>query len=353
MRAVQPPFVVRTTNLHPAVSAFDTGGGSRADLVRDFLNYCRFEQHLSENTIRNYQYDIQKLDRFLEMNSHANSFEVRTRTFNDVDRATLRAFLAHMHAEGRAIASIRRTMAAIKQFFRFLSTEGHITSNPVEFMPRMKVPQRLPRYLPWEQVERLIQAPLERQKRDGRGPVLSEPARYRNHALLMLLAATGIRISEAVDLKVEDVGYLGTQPHVRVTGKGDKQRVVPLHDRAAAVLKDYIDNWRLEQVPGHRRRLRAAKSPYVFINRDGEQVSRRIVQVDIQRYALRAGIEGRVYPHLLRHSFATALVEQGCPIEVVQQLLGHVSIATTQIYAHVSTERLRASYMQYHPAGRG
>jgi RHS repeat-associated protein len=151
--------------------------------------------------------------------------------------------------------------------------------------------------------------------------------------------ATGIRISEAVGLRLGDV-CLGERAGIRVFGKGGKERALPLHETAARALQDYIERWRPRLAP---------QSDHVFINRYGLPVGRRIVQQEIKRYAASVGITERVYPHLLRHSFATAMMRAGVPLPVLQELLGHSSISTTAIYAHVSPEHLRTAYMAYHP----
>jgi len=306
---------------------------SRDDLVRDFVNYMRWEQNLSKHTIRNYEHDIAKLDRFLPPGM----------PWQDVDRRVLRAFLQHLH-ERWTISTVRRVIAGLRSFYKFLRLEGHIVVSPVDDLPRMKVPQILPHFLEWEQVEALIRAPLEREpKLNGNrgGPVL-ERVRHRNYALLQLLTATGIRISEAVGLRLGDV-QLGDPGAVRVFGKGSKERVLPLHPAAATALADYIKHWRPKFRP---------KCDYVFVERGGVQIGRRIIQQEIKRYAAQVGIDERTYPHILRHSFATAMVRNGCPLPVVQELLGHVSIATTAIYTHVSPEHLRSSYLAAHPANR-
>jgi site-specific recombinase XerD len=313
--------------------AVDVTVYTRETLVADFVAYMRFEQHLSKYTVRNYEFDLQKFDRYL-----GSRYNLGSKPWQEVDRADLRGFIQHLHELGFKIASIRRAMACLRAFYKFLRIEGYIQHSPVEDMPRMKVPVILPRFLEWEKVEALIRAPLERQPKGIKH--VSEAGRYRNYALLELLTATGIRISEAVGLRLHDV-QLGERACIRVYGKGNKERTLPLHDDAAAALRDYIERWRPQLLP---------QSDHVFVTRYGLQVGRRIVQYEIKRYAAAVGITERVYPHLLRHSYATAMVRAGIPLPVLQELLGHVSIATTAIYTHVSPEHLRASYLACHPA---
>ena len=301
---------------------------SRETLLRDFVAYQTYERGASKHTVSNYRHDLAKLDAFLP---HDMGWQ-------EVDRATLRAFLQVLQERGYALASIRRVVACIKSFYKFLRLEGHVERAAVDDLPRMKVPQVLPRFLEWEQVEKLIEAPLNHLSRARGGWAV----RHRNHTLLMLFAATGIRASEAAGLRLGDL-RLDDCAAIRVFGKGSKERVIPLHDGAADVLKDYVNRWRPKLRP---------QSDHLFVTDEGTPLSRESFGFSVRRYARLAGLSQRVYPHILRHSFATAMVRNGCPLPVVQELLGHASIATTAIYTHVSPEHLRSAYTAFHPATR-
>jgi len=302
---------------------------SRATLVADFMAHLVYERGLSKHTISNYKHDLKKFDAFLPPDM----------PWQEVDRAVLRGFLQVLHERRYALASVRRIVACLRSFYRYLRIEGHIERAAVDDLPRMKVPQRLPRFLEWAEVERLIQTPLSVQ---GRAEGGGENVAYRNHCLLMLFAATGIRASEAAGLRLGDL-RLDDTPAVRVFGKGSKERVVPLHDGAATVVARYIERYRPSLRP---------LSDHLFVTDKGTPLSREAFGFSVRRYARLAGITQRVYPHILRHSFATAMVRNGAPLPVVQELLGHVSIATTAIYTHVSPEHLRQSYIACHPANR-
>lgn len=297
--------------------------------AEEFLTFQRYEAGASPHTISSYRYDLAKLDRFLPPD----------RDWPDVTRADLRAFLQELHVQDYAIKSVRRIIAAVRSFYRYLRLEGLVEHAAVNDLPRMKVPAVLPRYLDWDDVERLLGAVLGPLQRNQTHPT-DIAAQQRNYALLVTMAATGIRISEVVGLRLGDVNLVNS-PQVRVLGKGQKERVVPLHPDATVILQRYIDLYRKKLHP---------KADWVFVGRTGKPLSRRALQRQIQRYAETAGITQRVTPHTFRHSFATAMASAGMPLPVLQELLGHASIQTTAIYTHVSIEHLRQSYMTYHPA---
>jgi integrase/recombinase XerD len=302
---------------------------TREMLVRDFAAYLTYERGASHHTISNYRNDLKKLDAFLPAG----------KPWQDVDRADLRALLQSMSERGYSLRSVRRVVACLRSFYKFLRMEGHIDRAAVDDLPRMKVPQVLPRFLEWEDVEKLIQTPLRMAtKSEGGGQAVA----HRNHAIFELLAATGMRIGEAQGLRLGDLS-LDDTPVVRVFGKGSKERVIPMHDDAALVLMDYIEH--------HRPKL-SPQSDHLFVTDKGTPLSRESFYYSVRRYAKAAKISQRVYPHLIRHSFATAMVKAGMPLPVLQELLGHASISTTAIYTHVSAEHLRTAYLAFHPGGR-
>ncbi|GIW71963.1 MAG: tyrosine recombinase XerC [Planctomycetota bacterium] len=296
--------------------------GMDQDHVNSFLDYLRHERRVSPHTLRGYSRDLLDLAEFL---GHADGLRP-----HEVDGLAIRGFLAQLHASGASRATVARKLAAIRSFFRFLVRRGVLSCSPAALVRSPKQPRRLPRYLLEEEVGRLLEAP---------GPQDAFPDRDR--AILELLYSTGMRVSELVGLTIEDLDLaVGL---CRVRGKGERERLVPIGSVAVAALHTYL--------VGERRRLLRPErpEPAVFLNRDGTRLSARSVRRALARYRTRSGLPAHVSPHTLRHSFATHLLDRGADLRSVQELLGHESLATTQLYTHVSTERMRESYCAAHP----
>jgi integrase/recombinase XerD len=286
-------------------------------LLADFLVYLGAELQLSKHTVAAYRGDLARLIG-------------RERTIPDI--ATVRAHLRELgrtHAE----ASVVRAMAAIRGFFRFLHAEGILAADPADGLLGARVEQRLPKALGRANVERLLAAfPAE------------GPLDIRNRAILDTLYATGCRVGEIVGLEVG--GLLDEHDFVRVRGKGDKERLVPLSPRARAAIDRYLAEVRPALAARGARRTAA-----LFLSRTGRPLDRvRIWQI-VRRAADRVGLRVACSPHALRHSFATHLVSGGADLRAVQELLGHASLATTQVYTHVDRDRLRSVHERFHPRG--
>jgi integrase/recombinase XerC len=234
--------------------------------------------------------------------------------------------------QGLVKASIARKLSAIRSFYRYLLQEGIMSTNPVATTSSPKLDKRLPSFLTIEEVERLLEA-----------PDLSTPPGQRDRALLELLYAAGLRVSELVQLNLEQVN-LDTN-EIRVWGKGAKERVVMMGQPAAEALIAYISQGRPEL-------LGKKKGRALFLNRDGERLPARRIQKILEKYADLAGIDKRVYPHLLRHTFATHMLNGGADLRVVQELLGHADLSSTQIYTHVTKSQARKVYLSAHPMAR-
>jgi integrase/recombinase XerD len=295
-----------------------------------FLDFLTVERGLSRNTLEAYRRDLGRYVRFL-----------RTRGIDDATRAdegTVAAFVAHLRsvpgADGGPYrpSSVARGVAPVRGLHRFLLREGDTAVNPSEGVPRPKVPKTLPRPLSVREVERILSAPP-----DG------DPAGIRDRAILETMYGAGLRISEAVGLDVDDVDL--DEGSVRVLGKGSKERIVPLGRFAAASLRAYLTRVR----PALAGRT---SGPALFLNLRGGRLTRQGAAGILRRAAVRAGLRKRVTPHTLRHSFATHLLEGGADVRVVQELLGHASLATTQIYTLVTGDRLREEYFAAHPRAR-
>lgn len=303
---------------------------SLANPVERFLDYLAVERGLSRNTLDAYRRDLGRYQGFLG-----------GRGIVDVARAgeaDIAAFVANLSAseyapgKGYRPSSVARALAAVRSFHRFLVLEGEAEADPAEGVARPKVPRNLPRPLTVDEVAALVAAPGQ----DG-------PVALRDRAILETLYGAGLRISELVALDVDDVDL--EEGSVRAVGKGSKERIVPLGRLAVKALEAYLTR--------SRPALAAPRSRgALFLNRRGGRLTRQGSTNIIKDMARRAGIRKRVTPHMLRHSFATHLLEGGADVRVVQELLGHASLATTQIYTLVTQDRLRDVYFTSHPRAR-
>lgn len=300
-----------------------------------YLRHLQIERGLSYNTVSAYRRD---LDRLLAALAAAGRSDQSAPGVSALSPDALRGYLGSLREGERPLAarSVTRTISSIRGFTKFLVEEGLLARDPAEELVAPKLPRRLPKALSRAQVEALLAAT------DG-----DDPVRLRDKALLELLYATGARVSEAVSLDVDDlVGPEGTPELIRVIGKGDKQRIVPLGSYARAAIEAYLV--RARPLLAHGRRA----TPKLFLGARGAPLSRQNAWLIIRAAADRAGLDVEVSPHSLRHSFATHLLEGGADVRVVQELLGHASVTTTQIYTHVTIEGLRDAYQQSHPRAR-
>lgn len=283
-----------------------------------FLNYLQVEKGLTANTLAAYKRDLRKLTAFAAIIGR----ETRSLTSTD-----LSAFVQHLSRSGLGSRSIARTLAAVRGLYRFLLLDRRIDHDPTVGLEAPRSWRSLPKFLLADEVERLLDA-----------PDVSTDLGIRDKAMLEILYATGLRASELVSLKLGDLNLdLGL---VLAMGKGAKERAVPVGRSAVEWLKRYL--------PARRRLLGRASSPLLFVNSGGHAISRQDFWKLIVAYGDKAGI-GHINPHLLRHSFATHLLERGADLRSVQIMLGHSDITTTQIYTHVTNERLREIHKRYHP----
>jgi integrase/recombinase XerD len=293
-------------------------------LVVSFMNYIKVEKGLAANTLTAYDHDLRKFEAFAEK---------RSLSLEAVSREHIVDFLGDLYKQGLDSHSVSRHMASLRNFFRFGLAEGAITLDPMLNLESPKTRRRLPVYLRMEDVDRLLNQ-----------PDLSTPYGLRDHAILEVLYSTGLRVSELVNLKVSDLEMrMGC---LRCIGKGDKERLVPVGRKALAAVRAYIEKSR-PQLLGRRDTVKA--SPWLFVNRFGNRLSRIAIWRLLTAYGRRAGIRARLSPHKLRHSFATHLLERGADLRSVQLMLGHADISTTQIYTHVMEERLKQVYKAHHP----
>ena len=297
-----------------------------------YLRHVTIERGLSEHTVQAYRRDLGGYAVWLQEQGVSDT--------SAVTGALVGRFIAERAGADPAPAatSLSRLQSSVRGWHRFLAREGIESDDPALRLRPPKMPQRLPKALTIDQVERLLAAPSP-----------EEPAGIRDRALLELLYATGARVSEAVGLDVDDLAHgagSGQSDVLRLRGKGDKERIVPLGSYARAALDAYLTRVR----PGLAMRGRA--SPRLFLGMRGAPLSRQSAWLVIRSAAQRAQIPGEISPHTLRHSFATHLLQGGADVRVVQELLGHASVATTQIYTHVSVDTLRDIYATAHPRAR-
>ena len=291
-------------------------------MKKSFLEYLEVERGLSENTISAYRRDLAKLEVFARDNG---------KKLDQLTASDIRSFLRQLHRQGLSHRSVARALSAAKGLYRFAAAERIAAVDPTEQVESPRVPRSLPRYLSLEEVDQILAAPDTK-----------TPSGLRDRTMLETLYATGLRVSELVSLRLDDLyidaGYL------RCKGKGRKERIVPLGRSAAKWLRRYLSRGRSE--------LSAKTGPWVFPNRLGTRMTRQRFWQILQGCGKKCGIRRRLSPHVVRHSFATHLLERGADLRSLQLMLGHSDIGTTQIYTHVSRERLRRVYDQYHPRAR-
>ena len=297
-------------------------------LVLDFLAYLEFERGLSRNTLEAYRSDLLQFGRFLEERGATPA------TASSADVADFLSALAG--GNGRPAASpatVHRKAACLRSFFRHLRREGVLAGDPTATLSSPRRSRRLPNVLTRGEVRRLLAQPKG-----------TEPSALRDRALLELMYACGLRASEAVGLELTD---LDLEHHVlRTRGKGSKERVVPFGRAAATALALYLER-------GRPRLVGDAPEPHLFVNFRGTSLTRQGLYKIVRRHAAGAGLADRMSPHTLRHTFATHLLAGGCDLRSVQEMLGHADVSTTQLYTHLSSERLKDVYFKAHPRATG
>ncbi|MDP6513275.1 MAG: tyrosine recombinase XerC [SAR202 cluster bacterium] len=291
------------------------------DLLAKFEEHLQAERSLAPLTVRNYRADLEPLRDFMAKKEITD--------FRELDRQTLRAYLAWLHELGYVRPSVARKLSVLRSFLHWLRRKGIIEHDPIPKRGVMKLESRLPRFLSQEEASKLVQA-----------PDTSAKVGARDRALLELVYAGGLRVSEARDLNLSDIN-LDTR-EARVRGKGSKERVVLMGESARDAIGSY-----LREVRGKYGSLEDDGA--LFVNRYGDRLSQRSIQKTVKRYAGETGLGSRVHTHTLRHSFATHMLEGGADLRVVQELLGHASPATTQVYTHITGAEARQAYMSAHP----
>lgn len=290
-------------------------------LIHEFINYLSVERGLAMNTLESYGRDLRQYSQYLSGGDDS--------ALDSVSRATILNYLMHLQTQGKATATIARRLAALKAFYQFLMREKRIVQDPTANLESPKLEKRLPKVLSVHEVERLLAQPDPGQS-----------AGIRDRAMLELLYATGIRVSELVSLDVTDVNL--EMGYIKCAGKGSKERIVPLGSLAIASCRDYLG-------PARVRLVKDREETALFVNHHGHRLTRQGFWKIVKKYTDDAKIDKEITPHTLRHSFATHLLENGADLRSVQEMLGHADISTTQIYTQVTRGRLKEVYARTHP----
>jgi len=309
----------------PPAPSSPPGGASLffEPFYEQFLQYLSLERRLAANTIQAYQADLVSFLDFLRPS--------RLTQLTEIEASHLRAYLEYCHAKGISNRSNARRISSLRAFFKFLLAEKHLDTDPCAILDLPKPGRPLPKVLTISEVNRLLATPAD-----------NNALALRNNAMLHLLYATGMRVSELVNLPLAAVNLMGG--YVRVFGKGSKERLIPFGEAAREYLKIYTQDAR-------PRILKKRTSDLLFVTGHGKGMTRLRFWQIVQQSARSVGIGKKISPHTLRHSFATHLLEHGADLRSVQMMLGHADIATTQIYTHVDSNRLKSAHQKFHPRG--
>ena len=292
------------------------------DALKDYRHYLKLERGLSANSIENYSLDIIKLINYLDVN------EIKASPV-DISEKTIQEFIYSVSKKLNA-RSQSRLISGLRSFFSFLIFEDYRKDNPLDLMESPKIGRKLPDTISIEEVDRIIAA-IDLSKNEGE----------RNRAIIETLYGCGLRVSELIDLKISDLFF--EEGFIKVTGKGDKQRFVPISDYTVKFINIYKDQVRVHQ------EINPEATDTLFLNRRGNGLTRAMIFTIVRRLTEAAGIRKKVSPHTFRHSFATHLLENGADLRAIQQMLGHESITTTEVYVHVDRSHLRDVMETFHP----
>ncbi|EEI23725.1 site-specific tyrosine recombinase XerD [Lentilactobacillus hilgardii] len=289
--------------------------------LADYLHFLRVERGLSENTIKGYQQDLSEAIHF---------FQKTTKDISKVDQFLILNYLENLQQEKKSRNTVIRTVSSLRNFFRYLAQFGVVPDDPMLKVDSPKQSKTLPDVLSVSEVNKLLSMPN-----------VSKPLGVRDRAMLETLYATGLRVSELVNLRLVDLHL--PMKLIQTVGKGDRERIIPIGDVAIDWITQYLKTTRIDLL---RKRT---NTDFVFLNAHGRRLTRQAIWQMIKKYVKLAGIKRHVTPHTLRHSFATHLLENGADLRIVQELLGHADISTTQIYTHISHKHLTEVYQKFHP----
>ena len=292
-------------------------------LIKRFLIYLRLEQSLSDNSIYAYTHDIELLMQYLDSINHS-------KLLKDIKQENIEGLLAHLYELGLSASSQARILSGLKKFYSYLIQEKIVEENPTQLISSPSIGRHIPDVLTYEEICSMIE-----------NIDLSQQFGHRNKAILEVMYGCGLRVSEAISLKISNI-YINDE-FIRIIGKGDKERLIPISQSIIKTLNLYIEGERKTQ------KINPKYTDTLFINRRGSSLSRQMIFLIIKDLAEKAGIKKNIGPHTIRHSFATHLLEGGADLRAVQQMLGHSSISTTEIYTHISDQYLREVISLFHP----
>ena len=286
--------------------------------IQDYLSYIQSEKNYSAHTFAAYKKDLFSLSDFLK------SEQKREITPDLIRRKDIQNYLIHLSQKGFDPASIQRKLSTLRSFFKYLQRRVKVKANPASSLEAPKRKKRLPRALSWPQVKSLLEPSLYQKEKEG----------LRDRAILELLYNTGLRLSEISSLRKGDIDFKAGE--IKVLGKGNKERIVPIGENAGKILTEYLDS-------------KNPENDFIFSNKYGEKLGRRGIARVVKKYGAKVIEEKKFSPHVLRHSFATHLLDEGANLLAVKEMLGHEKLSTTQIYAHVSLDRVKKVYQKSHP----
>lgn len=290
--------------------------------LEEYIRYLQIERGLADNTIESYKRDLNQYLVYLEKNE--------LRDWVKIDRYTILSFMQELKETKKSSATVIRMVSSLRKFHQYLKQEQRSSVDPMLHIDTPKKAQHLPKVLSMTEVEKLIETPNT-----------NEILGLRDRAILEVMYATGLRVTELTELKMDDLHLsLGL---IQTIGKGDKERIIPIGDLAIKWIENYLKYSR------NKLEKPSKRSPYLFLNHHGRKLTRQGIWKNLGALVKKAGIEKEVTPHTLRHSFATHLLENGADLRVVQELLGHSDISTTQIYTHITKQRMAKVYKTYHP----
>lgn len=287
----------------------------------DFKSYLLIDKKYSNETIESYMNDLYKYYQYVDK---------KGLTINSIKRKEIIEYTKYLKELKLSSNSINHNISVLKSFYKFLVVSDHFKTDPMEYVETPKMRKTLPKVLSYDEVKKLLDIDL------------LDKYSYRNKAMLELMYATGLRVSELVNLKINDIDL--DMALVRTMGKGSKERIVPIGDYALLFLKEYLENYRYEL-------LKRENNEYVFLNNRGKRLSRQSFYKLVKELAIKKDIKTDFSPHTLRHSFATHLLDRGADIVSIKEMLGHSSLSTTQIYTHISNQKLKEEYDKFHPHG--
>ncbi len=290
------------------------------DMCDEFEKYLLIDKKYSKETIKSYLNEIHK---------YSDYFSKKHIKMENITRNDILEYINFLYKEKLSVRSINHNVSVVKSFYKFIVINNNLTSDPMEYIETAKMHKYLPKVLSYDEVKSLLDVDLV------------DKYSYRNKAMLELMYATGLRVSELVNLKVNDIDFDSCL--LKTMGKGSKERIVPIGDYALAYVIKYINDYRHE--------LLKTNTDYLFLNNLGKKLSRQSFYNIIEALAIKKGIKTEISPHTLRHSFATHLLDRGADIVSIQEMLGHSSLSTTQIYTHISNQKIKDEYLKFHPHG--